>query len=148
MRIGKLKLFEKRIIGNEQGDPLLVRWILIRHEGGFGIFLHKLCRSDYDRALHDHPWAFVSLVLKQGYDEVLPSGLLHHYAGEVMYRPAEWKHRVVIRDGKPAWTLIFMGPKRRHWGFWTDNKWCYWRKYDLALGICEEDTQNFGGDDD
>lgn len=151
MRLGRLKLFEKRVIG-EPDNPLLVRWVLIRHPALAGIFLHKLCRSDHDRALHDHPWGFISIVLR-GYQEVHhvrdiespynfeyieESELLTHYPGCVLFRPASWRHRVII-GGKPAWTLVLVGPKYRRWGFWPSGSWCWWRKYNPDKGICEED---------
>lgn len=155
MRIGKLKLFEKRIIG-DPANPLLVRWIVIRHPGFAGIFLHKLCRSDHDRALHDHPWGFVSLILKGGYEEIHRSEViwsstgfpldwynerLVHKPGAILFRPALWRHRVIIGD-KPSWNLIFVGPKYRRWGFWPNGSWCWWRKYNPDKGICEEDFLN------
>jgi hypothetical protein len=41
------------------------------HLGGNGVqlYLHKIMRSDADRELHDHPWAFASLILWRGYHE-------------------------------------------------------------------------------
>lgn len=151
MRIGPLKIFQKRVIGdNPHNGPLLVRWILFRLPG-FGIFLHKLCRSDHDRALHDHPWPFISIVLR-GYDEirhvkdVRNTGMYetisvteyqHHCFGSILYRPATWRHRVIIGD-KPAWTLVIVGLNYRKWGFWPNGEFCWWRKYNPDKGICEE----------
>lgn len=146
MRIGKIKLFEKTVIAAEAPDgPLLIRWILVRFPG-YGIYLHKLCRSDYDRALHDHPWPFVSIVLKNGYHEVHDQTVdeqlitVWHAPGSVLFRPAEWRHRVVIRPGKPAWTLILVGRRCRRWGFHLPTGWCWWRMHDPVKGICEEEV--------
>jgi hypothetical protein len=36
---------------------------------------------------------------------------------------AEEAHRVRLQKGKSAWTLIFVGPRIREWGFYTDNGW-------------------------
>jgi hypothetical protein len=151
MIIGKLKIFEKRVIGDGPEGPLRIRWILFRVPS-FGIFLHKLCRSDHDRALHDHPWSFLSVVLKGGYDEIRYVRTItqigvygrfeedehqHHSVGSILFRPAEWRHRVIIND-KPAWTLVFVGLNRRRWGFWPTGEFCWWRKYNPDKGICEE----------
>ena len=60
--------FSKRVIENEAGDPYLVRWSL--DAGRFGsVKLHHILRSDDDRDLHDHPWSFVSVILRGGYWE-------------------------------------------------------------------------------
>jgi len=144
MIIGSLKLFEKRVIGDKD-NPLLIRYIIFRLPS-FGIFLHKLCRSDHERALHDHPWPFNTLILRTGYTEVTDHGERFLAPGTWVHRPATWKHRVVIHD-KPAWTLVFLGPRIRKWGFWPDGKWCWWRKYDDTKGICSEEILWQGNDD-
>jgi hypothetical protein len=38
-----------------------------------GVKLHHILRSDDDRDLHDHPWSFLSIVLKGGYWEHTPT---------------------------------------------------------------------------
>jgi hypothetical protein len=43
--------------------------------------VHNIKRSDYDRALHDHPWWNISFVLKGGYWEVVPG--IYQQAREV-----------------------------------------------------------------
>ena len=156
MKIGKLKLFESaKYIGGKE-DPLLIRWILFRIPS-FGIFIHKFCRSDYDRALHDHPWTFISLILKGGYyevtEEIVPGVISKQFVfnwrapGSLLYRPAEFKHRVVLQqlnNGlkrwlEPSWSLILVFRRRRKWGFWLKDKWCWWRQYDYDKAICSED---------
>lgn len=44
------------------------RWRLI-HRKWFGVRIHHIVRSDGDRELHDHPFSFVSFILKGGYWE-------------------------------------------------------------------------------
>lgn len=162
MRIGAFKLFEKTVVGKDDPlGPLLVRYQIIRHPKFWGIFLHKLCRSDHDRALHDHPWPFVSIVLWGGYKEIRHVRDINnvvryetieetefqvHRPGAILYRPATWRHRVIIEPGRPAWTLILVGPRARRWGFWPNDGWCYWRKYNTHKGICEE-TEIHAADD-
>jgi len=139
MRLGKLKLFEKRLIGYGS-KPLLVRWILFRVPA-FGVYVHKLLRSDYDRALHDHPWPFLSIVLSGGYYEehdqttTGEKETIFNAPGRVLLRSAEWRHRVVI-FGPPAWTLVLVGRRSRRWGFWLPSGWCWWRKHDPERNIC------------
>lgn len=160
MKLGSLTLLERYPIADGPGGPLLVRYIVAKCPW-FGLCIHKLCRSDYDRALHDHPWAFISLVLWGGYGEehheitwgndVHFTG--HRGVGSIAYRPATWRHRVLIQEGKPAWTLVLMGPRVRRWGFWIMNDylkkfdWCWWRKHDSERNICSDDVIHQSGGD-
>lgn len=151
MKIFSVRLYEKQVIGGSE-NPLLVRWILMRFKA-WGIYIHKLCRSDYDRALHDHPWPFVSVVLRGGYWEIHDQTVNRKESAfwrgprEVMLRPAEWRHRVEIRDGIPAWTLVIVGRRAKRWGFYLPEGWCWWRKHDADNGICEEEILHTGGKD-
>jgi hypothetical protein len=88
-----MKFFKKRIIyGEDPSDPLMIRYILFR-VSKFGVFLHKFCRSDHERCLHDHPWNFVSIILKGGYQEVTNDGIVRYAPGSILVRPCEWRHR-------------------------------------------------------
>jgi hypothetical protein len=102
---------------------------------GFSVRVHKIILSDQDRELHDHPWNFFSIILRRGYfeqtthDECGVKTLAKISPGRVIYRKAEHRHRIVIL-GKPAWTLVFVGPKVRSWGFWSKaGVFTYWRKF-------------------
>jgi hypothetical protein len=152
MRIGKLRLFEKKTIGVDYpgATPLLHRYILFRIPS-FGIYLHHLLRSDYERSLHCHPFTFVSLIIKGQYIE-------HHDQTRdgkevaalrprwsLLYRPAEWRHRLEMDS--PVWTMVFVGRRRRPWGFYLPDGWCWWRKHNPALNICEDEILWHGGSD-
>lgn len=105
------------------------RWVL--NFGLFSIRLHHWFRSDDKRAPHDHPWGFVTLVLKGEYtdhayishDELnrpeWSDDLLHR--GSIRYRSAYHAH---IVDVKPpgCWTLMLTGRDKREWGFYTARK--------------------------
>lgn len=137
MKLGRWKLFEKTKVGDPD-NPLIIRYHLFRCPW-FGIWIHKMLRSDHDRALHDHPFSFISFILKGGYSEVTDIGILDHTPGDVLVRPAEWRHRVVLEPGKFSWNLLLVGRRRRLWGFWPNNIWCWHRKYDTNTGICNEE---------
>lgn len=52
-------------------DPYNDRWFLMPKNKWFGVYLHHFQRSDDDRALHDHPWAFnISWLLDGDYEEI------------------------------------------------------------------------------
>ena len=109
------------------GCPYLIRW---RFETKwFSVRLHHWLGPDDDRAFHDHPWAFTTIVLRGGYVDVSPAGSEHLHAPAVRRRAAEHRH-TVHPCGGGAWTVIVTGKRRRTWGFWAGgtkfikaNKW-------------------------
>lgn len=118
--------------------PLLTRYYLLDTRL-VAIYLHHLHASDEDRALHDHPWSFVTFLLSSGYWEWVPNddvgeaiamgptvGLWRRRFS-VLYRPAEWRHRLQLV--KPCWTLVLRWRRRREWGFITPTGWLDWRSY-------------------
>jgi hypothetical protein len=62
---------KKQIIRNDDGVPYMIRRAINTRFGG--VKLHHILRSDDDRDLHDHPWSFLSIVLKGGYWEHTPT---------------------------------------------------------------------------
>lgn len=147
-RTQKPKSLLDRILGRSDisinGDVYMHRWRLI-HTKWFGVRIHHILRSDSDREYHDHPFTFLSLILKGGYLEHRPgckgecSSLLglvdldfHHKLiepcawaalGSLVFRHAEDLHRLELPEGKTAWTLVIRGPVRRQWGFMTSEGW-------------------------
>jgi hypothetical protein len=106
--------------------PLLTRYFLW-HGHRLGIFLHHLHASDEDRALHDHPWSFLTCLLSGGYFEWTPAGRSWRRRFSILYRPAEWQHRLELV--RPVWTLVVRFRRRRPWGFITPTGWQEWRAY-------------------
>lgn len=98
-------------------NPYLIRWWMIpRNEAG-NHYRHCILKSDDDRALHDHPWASVSVVLSGTLKEHLPNGEARILKiGQPYFREATDLHRLEVIDG-PVWTDFYTGPKLRDWGF-------------------------------
>lgn len=115
--------------------PYMLRWYMIPRNGWLNIYLHKFVRDDDDRALHDHPWWFVSVMLRGQYNEIREEGDRGQVrsAPDIAFRKATHRHRVVLdqRDGKyvPCWTLVVTGPKERTWGFWCPKGFVPWNKF-------------------
>jgi hypothetical protein len=145
-----MRLVEHRVIKGVDGSPYLKRWSLFLPFGA-SIKLHHILRSDEDRDLHDHPWSFVSIILRGGYWEHTPTRIApnprddirswdgrpattrHWYGvGSVLLRPAPWPHRLEIPPGHTAWSLVVTGTKKRVWGFRTICGWIPHFKYDKA----------------
>jgi hypothetical protein len=121
------------VIGVER--EYLRRWWVIPKNQVCGAYLHEIRASDDDRALHDHPWANCSIVLRGRYVEhTIAAGGVHHrrtlIAGDVVFRGATAAHRLELIDGEPCWSLFLTGPKLREWGFHCPEAgWRHWRDF-------------------
>lgn len=95
----------------------------------FNAFIHNFKASD-DPVLHDHPWAWCSVVLKGGYWEHSADGSKRWRGpGSICFRSATDTHWVEIDKTKDTWTLFLHGPRKKEWGFVENNKWIYWKDY-------------------
>lgn len=129
------------IIGNPE-SPYLLRWWIIPRNRFFNIYLHKFLRSDDDRALHDHPWASCSIILRGGYFEHTFKKTYYRAPGGIHFRRATAAHRIELDIDwknhvpgeypyplKPTWTLFITGSKIREWGFHCPQGWRHWREF-------------------
>lgn len=131
-------------------NPYLLRWYVIPRNRAFNVYLHRFRRSDDDRALHDHPWWNVSVLLKGRYVEhtIAPGGVhirTERSAGAIKFRRAGAAHRIellprtvrmitadgpkTLRSEAPCWTLFITGPRIRDWGFHCPRGWVHWREF-------------------
>lgn len=115
-------------------SPYLLRWFVIPRNGAGNAYIHEFRRSDDDRALHDHPWCNLSVLLEGEYTEhTIDAGGIHRRrirrAGEVVLRSAKHAHRIELHDG-PCRTLFITGPRIRQWGFHCDKAgWIPWQQF-------------------
>lgn len=91
--------------------------------------LHHILLPDADRHLHDHPWAFRTIVLDGWYREerkhhhrILTKGSMGAMA------PGEF-HRIDSVSQGGVWTLFFTWKYQEQWGFDVDGKKVYSRDY-------------------
>lgn len=116
-------------------DPYLLRWYLIKRNRVSNVYLHQFIRSDEDRALHDHMYANVSLILGGSYVEHFADGrAVIRRAGDIVFRLPSTLHRVSLvngRDGIPntVLTLFVTGPRVRQWGFQCPQGWVPWTEF-------------------
>jgi hypothetical protein len=117
----------------EEGDYLR-RWWLLPRNPVFNVYLHQFLRSDDDRALHDHMYVNLSVLLSGGYVEhTIRSGGVHmktaRRAGDVKTRLPWTAHRIELNQGV-CWTLFVTGPRMRAWGFHCPDKgWVHWERF-------------------
>jgi len=115
------------------GDNYLWRWWLIPRNRFFNIYLHRFGRSDDDRALHDHPWFSVSLLLKGEMIEHNHNGIRYIPWLLPIFRTAKFAHRLELVKG-PVWTVFITGPRIRSWGFYCPQGWRPWREFTTPDG--------------
>lgn len=130
-RWGRFRVIMDRV----DNEPYLERYYLFlkdRQKFPFNLFLHKFLKGDPDD-VHDHPWPYVTLILRGGYWEWVP---VFNTLGEKINEirtwraPGHWRfcsarsyHRIELEPGVTAWTLFVPGPKQRDWGFLVRNRW-------------------------
>lgn len=118
-----------QIIGD---PPQLLRWRLFPRHNGYNVYLHKFLRDDDDRAMHDHSWSSLSFALRGTIADLsLSNGQVVKRIvrpGNVVWRRATYTHRIELVS-KTAWTLFFVGPRIREWGFHCPKGWVHWRVY-------------------
>lgn len=122
------------IIGSPE-RPYILRWWIIPRNRWFNIYLHQIQRDDDDRALHDHPWWNISIVLRGAYREITPKGTFMRRAGSIVFRRATSAHRLELPVGEfgpdiaYCWTLFITGRRVREWGFHCPNRWVPWYEF-------------------
>ena len=125
------------------------RWWLIPRNRYFNIYLHHFMRSDDDRALHDHPWWNLSILLHGRYlEHTISAGginvLTERRSGDFKFRHAGAAHRIELLKEEvwvdrylgtktakevPCWTLFITGPRLRDWGFHCPRGWVPWQEF-------------------
>jgi hypothetical protein len=123
---------------DEPDENYMTRWRVVSVPW-FGLYVHRLNKPDPRPTLHDHPWPFLSLVLRGGYTEdvgIRPPGCDDcPVSGR---RARSWRrgsiHRMRRTDAhaitelrrSPTWTLLLVGRRHRHepsWGYWDEDGW-------------------------
>jgi hypothetical protein len=140
--------FTRAQIRGKDGSLYMDRWYLLVFPRLFSIRIHHICRPDLDRWPHDHPWWFISIILRGGYREwwckrtefrTMLTNIEDPFAPPKMawmdFHQKQVRRfnfhtntdlhmiREFDRGEKGAWTLIFTGPEKREWGFMTDQGW-------------------------
>ena len=115
------------------GSAYMLRyWLLPYNRWIPAARIHFIQASDSDRAFHDHPWSYLTIILKGGYYEVKPmfdkSGLylgdsrVYYGAGSVLLRGAKSWHRLELANNEGAVTLFITGKYIQKWGFMENPK--------------------------
>lgn len=138
-----VKIFRVRVIFKEAGLYLRRFYLTPRWRWlPFKVFLHHIKISDDARACHDHPWAFITRMLKGIYTEYIQansfrdSNLVENpilirrvvKAGDTIRNSINHIHRVQVDED--VWTLVIVGKAKRMWGFHVPHVgFIPWREY-------------------
>lgn len=104
----------KEPLGDEK-CPYCYRWVL--NLGLFSLRLHHWVASDDNRALHDHPYWFITFILKGRYYDVTEKKVEKMSVGTLRYRRRRHTHTVMLQPNEECWSLLLTGPKIHRWGF-------------------------------
>lgn len=144
MRFAKRRPYEH--LKHADGSLYMGRWWVVPRSKwtfGYGLRIHHIATPDFDRHLHDHPFSFVSLVLKGWYIEARPVErdpcfvgdrelcyLTQRKKGSIAYRPCWARHRICAMSQGGVWTLVLTSPRKMWWGFFTETGKVHWTQYE------------------
>ena len=112
-------------------NPYMRRWFLTPRVKTGNLYLHNVLRPDDDRALHNHPWASMSVMLSGGMVEHTEEGQRDIIPGDVVLRGPNCRHR--LDTPKPdTWTIFATGPVVQDWGFFCPQGFV--RRQDFLAG--------------
>lgn len=155
------RVYRKGHLRHADGTLYMGRWALFETHW-LSARVHHIASDDYDRAMHDHPWPFVSVVLSGSYDEVRPvrndendwyegdfflrdfevSEVKWRAAGSIAYRRPTDRH--LVKNVRPnTYTLFIYGPARQWWGFYTRQGKIHWQDFQsVHKAITSEGTDH------
>lgn len=121
----------------------LTRWRLVQTPW-IALYLHRFDGPDSRPILHDHPWPFLSIVLRGGYTEHRMGGdqvVRTRLVTRASYMPVWAAHFIERLHREPTWTLVVVGRRQRRWGYWEPIRHAIWRwtafdehEYDTEFG--------------
>ncbi len=146
------KLLLVKEIRSKQGELHFQRYRLFSSPW-LRLYIHKICKSDEDAHTHDHPWNFLSLILRGGYYEEWAeeprwniTKAAYRSRGTVVRHKRSDSHK--LRLSRPVWTMVLAYGRRQDWGYrvWSEDtrsnsKWVESTVYrKLKNGIFGEET--------
>ena len=129
-KLGRYRLIPDRRTGEDYMDRYYI-FLKDRKNFPFNVTLHRIKKSD-DPIMHDHPWPYMTIILKGGYWEHTPVcdengkqiAQVSNWRGpgSIIKRSAKEYHWLELDENVgPVTTLFFMGPQQREWGFLSTN---------------------------
>ena len=126
MKLGRWRIVDKFVIPNldNPDDTYLTRWRILETPW-FGLFLHRMDGPDSRPTLHDHPWSFVSFILRGAYHEMRLDKRTRRVRARAIRRVNVMRrddaHYIAWLERSPTWTFVLVGKRRRQWGYWEKD---------------------------
>lgn len=130
MKIIRFLFLVKEIVSKE-GEVHFRRYRLLALPW-LRIYIHQILISDYDAHFHDHPWHFISYILKGSYHEKCTEYPNHIFEFSSVYssepamsglKPrriikhhAQDTHQITILTPE-VWTCVITWGRPRYWGY-------------------------------
>lgn len=115
-------------IRSKEGKLHFRRWELLKTKW-FSIWIHGIYESDQDLHLHNHPWDFKSIVLKGSYIELTEKGFVWQTPLKFNSRNGENFHKIYKLLTPVVYTLFFVTPTKREWGYEVNGEFITHEKY-------------------
>jgi hypothetical protein len=135
----KKGLYRRLVLRRADGRIYLHRWGLSIDRIG-GIYLHRMDAPDPGIDMHSHPWAWVGIILKGGYQELRStennpeeSTWTTRHPGSIKSMGLNEIHTITGLLKKNSWSLVIKGPYRRAWGFFTPDGFMVDKEYDATV---------------
>ena len=103
---------------DELGAIYLARTMWIKFHR-LGVYTHRIYRPDTARAVHDHPWPFLTVILRGGYEEEIRGRRYMRRPGYIGWRGRGFRHRITALRGESALTLVIRGRNNDRWNFYN-----------------------------
>jgi hypothetical protein len=95
----------------------------------FALYVHRISASDEDKDAHDHPWDFITLILKGAYEETwyksphwaLPMTRRVKSGGYIRHHHSD-AHKLKLLT-PVVWTLVLTTGHDYSWGYQTREGW-------------------------
>jgi len=138
-------------IMDRKGERLYLTryWLLGHRVSKWALMLHRMHLPD-DACHHDHPWWFITMILRGGYTEEIsrPDGSVvtrKNRPGMILFRKAEHTHCIKELSPNGCTTLVLRGARSRSWGFHTPSGWVWWSTFlnisrQSVAAWCSEDA--------
>lgn len=127
------KFFLIKEIVSKEGEVHFRRYRLLATPW-FNIYIHNIRRSDEDLHMHDHPWHFLSIILKGVYEEKYQTfyedqtRYANYTVGNYVKHNARDVHQITLKTPE-VWTLVFTSGREREWGYRTPQGWIDFKTY-------------------
>lgn len=120
--------YRKKILTREN-IPYLIRYSIFDCKY-FSIKIHKILQSDIG-GFHDHPWDYISIMIKGSYIEETVVELDTPYiitrqikikSPSIIYRNGKKLHRLLLEENKTCTTIVITSKKYRSWNILPNNE--------------------------